>query len=214
MIYKAFDVRGIFGKKISFCGCMYLKHFKDLKASIKSLLKCSLHAQMRANNRYLILAATCYKTCSLLFVPNVFLFRKIGGTPFAKSKIQRMSPYFVLCMSLIFEPILHRWNFWGIPLRRNELPRQYCARLEWKFKVIFVIKNQIGFGKKPMEKNPLNIRWEMNPHGDKLPFDFSWAAHLARMAIHREPCQCLSGRGTWDETITDEQIITTKTKIF
>ena len=40
-----FDVRGIFRKKNSFCGCMYLKHFKALKASIKSLIKCLLHAQ-------------------------------------------------------------------------------------------------------------------------------------------------------------------------
>ena len=45
LIYKAFDVRGIFREKISFCGCMYLKHFKALKASFKSLLKSFLHAQ-------------------------------------------------------------------------------------------------------------------------------------------------------------------------
>ena len=36
---------GFFWKKISFCGSMYLKHFKALKASIKSLLKGLLHAQ-------------------------------------------------------------------------------------------------------------------------------------------------------------------------
>ena len=30
----------------------------------------------------------CYKICYLLFAPNFFLFRKIDGIPFAKSKIQ------------------------------------------------------------------------------------------------------------------------------
>ena len=45
LIYKISDVRGIFRKKISFCGCMYLKHFEALKVSIKSLLKCLLRAQ-------------------------------------------------------------------------------------------------------------------------------------------------------------------------
>ena len=44
LIYKAFDVREIFRKKISLCGCMYLMHFKALKALITSLLKCLLHA--------------------------------------------------------------------------------------------------------------------------------------------------------------------------
>ena len=75
--------------------------------------------KMRANNRYLNWAETCYKVCYLLFAPNFLLFRKIGGTPSAKSKIQRMSPNFVHCMYLIFEPILQRRNFWGIPLHRN-----------------------------------------------------------------------------------------------
>ena len=65
------------------------------------------------------IAETCYKICILLFAPNVLLFRKIGGTPFAKSKIQRMSPNFVDCMYLIFEPILLRRKFWGILLHRN-----------------------------------------------------------------------------------------------
>ena len=45
MKYKAFDVRRIFQKIISFRGCMYLKHFKALEASIKPLSKCLLHAQ-------------------------------------------------------------------------------------------------------------------------------------------------------------------------
>ena len=49
----------------------------------------------------------------------MFLFRKFGGPPFAKSKIQRMSPNFIHCMYLIFEPILLRRKFWGILLRRN-----------------------------------------------------------------------------------------------
>ena len=75
---------------------------------------------MRAKNVYLNGAETCYKTCNLLFVPNVFLFREIGGTPFAKSKIQRMSPNFVHCMYLTFEPVLLRRKFWGIPLRLND----------------------------------------------------------------------------------------------
>ena len=82
--------------------------------------------KLRANNRYLNLAETCYKTCNLLSVPNVFLFRKVGGTPLSKSKIQRMSPNFIHCMYLIFEPITTTWRkfllrrkFWGIPLRRN-----------------------------------------------------------------------------------------------
>ena len=47
-----------------------------------------------------------------------FYFGKIGGTPLAKSKTQRMSPNFVHCMYLIFEQILLRWKFWGITLRR------------------------------------------------------------------------------------------------
>ena len=51
--------------------------------------------KMLANNRYLNWAETYYKICYLLFAPNVLLFRKIGGTPFAKSKIQRMSSNFV-----------------------------------------------------------------------------------------------------------------------
>ena len=55
------------------------------------------------------------------FRTECFLLRKIGGTPFAKSKIQRMSPNFVHCMYLIFEPILLRRKFWGIPLHRNEV---------------------------------------------------------------------------------------------
>ena len=76
--------------------------------------------KMRANNRYLNCAEKCYKICYLLFAPTVLLFRKIGGTPFVKSKIQRMSPNFVHCMYLIFEPILLRRKFWGIPLHRNE----------------------------------------------------------------------------------------------
>ena len=74
---------------------------------------------MCANNRYLNWAETCYKIFYLIFAPNVLLFRKIGGTPFAKSKIQRMSPNFVHCMYLIFEPILLRRKFWCIPLHRN-----------------------------------------------------------------------------------------------
>ena len=49
----------------------------------------------------------------------MFLFRKFGGPPFAKSKIQRRSPNFIHYMYLIFEPSLLRRNFWGIPLRRN-----------------------------------------------------------------------------------------------
>ena len=76
--------------------------------------------KMLANKRYLNWAETCYNTCNPLFVPNVLLFRKIGGTPFAKSKIQNMSSNFVHCMYLIFEPILLRRKFWGIPLRRND----------------------------------------------------------------------------------------------
>ena len=74
---------------------------------------------MHANNRYLSLAETFYKTCTLNFVPNVPFFRKIGGTPFAKSKIQKLSPNFVHCMYVVFESILLRRKFWGILLRRN-----------------------------------------------------------------------------------------------
>ena len=80
-----------------------------------------------ANNRYLNREETCYKNCYLLFAPNVLLFRKIGGTPFAKSKIQRMSPIFVHCMYLIFEPIMLRRKFWGIPVRRNGHERHSFA---------------------------------------------------------------------------------------
>ena len=76
--------------------------------------------KMRAKNRYLNWAETCYNICNLLFAPNVLLFRKISGTPFAKSKVQKMSPNFVHCIYLIFAPILLRRNFWGILLRRNE----------------------------------------------------------------------------------------------
>ena len=71
----------------------------------------------------------CNKICNLLFVPNVRLFRKIGETPFAKSKIQRMSPNFIHCMYLIFEPILLRRKFWGIPLRRNVIFRRPLSYL-------------------------------------------------------------------------------------
>ena len=85
--------------------------------------------KMRANNRYLNWAETCYKISNLLFAPNVLLFRKIGGTPFAKSKIQRMSPNFVHCMYLIFEPILLRRKFWGIPLRRNDKLTAYITSM-------------------------------------------------------------------------------------
>ena len=96
----------IFGKKLSFYGGLYLKHFKALKASIKSLIKnilqsfkslCKLKmrafnwAQLRitdtsiAENRYLNLAETCYKTCNLLFDPNVFFyFAKLAETLFRK----------------------------------------------------------------------------------------------------------------------------------
>ena len=76
LIYKAFDVRRIFRKKISFCGCMYLKHYKALKASIKSLLKFLL-LKMRADDRYLYRVETWYKTYNLLFVPSVLLFQRI-----------------------------------------------------------------------------------------------------------------------------------------
>ena len=48
-----------------------------------------------------------------------FLFRKIGGTPFAKSKIQRMSANFVHFKSIISAPILLRRKFWGISLHCN-----------------------------------------------------------------------------------------------
>ena len=76
--------------------------------------------KMRANNRYLNWAEKCYKICNLLFAPSVLLFRKIGGTHFAKSKIQRMSADFVYCMYLIFEPILLSRKIWVILLRRND----------------------------------------------------------------------------------------------
>ena len=77
--------------------------------------------KMRADNRYLNSAETGYKICYLIVAPIVLLFRKIGGTPFAKSKIQRLSHNFVNCMYLIFEPILLRRKLWGIPLHRNAL---------------------------------------------------------------------------------------------
>ena len=80
---------------------------------------------MRSISRYLNRAETCYKSCNLLFVRNVLLLRKIGGIPFAKSKIQRTSPNIVHCMHLIFEPIVLRWKFWGIPLRRNVSRRRF-----------------------------------------------------------------------------------------
>ena len=48
-----------------------------------------------------------------------YCMHKMRGTPFAKSKIERVCPNFIHCMYLIFEPILLRRKFWGVPLRRN-----------------------------------------------------------------------------------------------
>ena len=84
-----------------------------------------------ANNRYLNLAETCYKTCNLLFDPNVLSFFKIGGTLLAKSKIQRMSPKVVQCRNLIFvEPFFLRRKFWGIPLRCTDIDFT-DAKMQW-----------------------------------------------------------------------------------
>ena len=62
----------------------------------------------------------CYKTCNLFYDLKVLLFRKIGETPLSKNKIQKMSPIFVHFMYLIFERILLKRKFWGMPLRCND----------------------------------------------------------------------------------------------
>ena len=72
--------------------------FACSKCALLIRLNCGFRETLNANNRYLNWAETYYKICYLLFAPNVLSFRKIGGTHFAKSKIQRMSSNFVHCM--------------------------------------------------------------------------------------------------------------------
>ena len=120
--------------------------------------------KMRGNNRYFNWAETCYKICYLLFAANVLLFRKIGGTPFAKSKVQRMSANFFHCIYLIFEPILLRRKFWGIPLHRN------------------------GIGLQKLQICLLALKKEKRSGGEKLLFQFpsvSLSVSLEKIGLPR-----------------------------
>ena len=57
----------------------------------------------------------------LFYDLKVLLVCKISKTLFPKTKIQLLSPNLVHFMYLMFERILLRWKFWGIPLQCNVL---------------------------------------------------------------------------------------------